>query len=129
MTQKTTNRWMTLNQIVDIIDRKIMKEQAGFRPGRSCCGQILNLTQYIEDGYEQKMITGVAFIDLTATYDTINHRILLCKINSLIGDNRLTRVIGSLLQNRRFYVTLNEKNSRWRLQKNGLPQGSILSPI
>ena len=37
--------------------------------------------------------------------------------------------IWNLLSNRRFYVELNNERSRWRLQKNGLPQGSVLSPI
>ena len=34
-----------------------------------------------------------------------------------------------MLSNRRFYVELNNERSRWRIQKNGLPQGSVLSPI
>ena len=34
-----------------------------------------------------------------------------------------------MLSNRRFYVELNNERSRWRKQKNGLPQGSVLSPI
>lgn len=33
------------------------------------------------------------------------------------------------MQNRRFYVTLLNQNCRWRLQKNGLAQGSVLAPI
>ena len=33
------------------------------------------------------------------------------------------------ITNRRFYADLNNERSRWRLQKNGLPQGSVLSPI
>ena len=32
-----------------------------------------------------------------------------------------------LLSNRRFYVKLNKERSRWRKQKNGLPQGSVLA--
>ena len=34
-----------------------------------------------------------------------------------------------MLSNRRLYVELNNERSRWRKQKNGLPQGSVLSPI
>ena len=34
-----------------------------------------------------------------------------------------------MLSNRRFYVELNNERSRWRKQKNGLPHGSVLSPI
>ena len=34
-----------------------------------------------------------------------------------------------MLSSRRFYVELNNKRSRWRKQKNGLPQGSVLSLV
>ena len=34
-----------------------------------------------------------------------------------------------MLSSRRFHVELNNERSRWRKQKNGLPQGSVLSPI
>lgn len=71
----------------------------------------------------------MAFIDLTAAYDTVNHRKLLRKLYHLTGDYKLTMVIGSFLPNRRFYVSLNGRNNKWRVQKNGLPQGSVLSPI
>ena len=40
-----------------------------------------------------------------------------------------TDLIGKMLHNRRFYVELNGQKSRWRNQKNGLPQGSVLSPV
>ena len=53
----------------------IIKEQAGFRSGKSCTRQLLNLTQHIEDGYEEGMITGTGFVDLFAAYDTVNHRL------------------------------------------------------
>lgn len=57
---------MILNRINTFVDEKLIPQQAGFRPGKSCCGQILNLTQHIEDGFEENMITGVAFLDLSA---------------------------------------------------------------
>lgn len=120
---------LILNRISEALNAKIIEQQAGFRPGKSCCGQILNLTQHIEDGFERRKITGVTFIDLTAAYDTVNHRRLLRKLYDMTKDYRLTSVIGLFLQNRRFYVSLQNKNSRWRVQKNGLPQGSVLSPV
>ena len=44
-------------------------------------------------------------------------------------DSPLCRVIQNMLSSRRFYVELNNERSTWRKQKNGLPQGSVLSPI
>lgn len=76
---------------------------------------------------KRKNITGVALIDLAAAYDTVNHRILLDKIHNLTKG--FTQIIKALLQHRRFYVTLGSNKSRWRRQKNGLPQGSVLAPI
>ena len=65
---------LIMTRISPIVEEQMSPDQAGFRPGRSCCDQLLNLTQYIEDGFEEKKITGTVFVDLTAAYDTVNHR-------------------------------------------------------
>ena len=119
---------MILNRIAPTIEQHLIKEQAGFRSGKSCTSQLLNLTQHIEDGYEEGMITGTAFVDLSAAYDTVNHRLLIQKLYNTTLDSQLCRVIQNLMSDRRFYVELNNERSRWRIQKNGLPQGSVLSP-
>ena len=49
------------------------------------------------------MITGAAFVDLSAAYDTVNHRLLIQKLFNITQDRTLCRV-------------------------NGLPQESVLSP-
>ena len=67
---------MILNRLNPITEHTITKEQAGFRAGKSCTNQLLNLTQYIEDGYEKILTTGTVFVDLSATHDTVNHRVL-----------------------------------------------------
>ena len=64
---------MVLNRIAPTIEQHLINEQAGFRPGKSCTSQLLNLIQHIEDGYQESMITGTAFVDLSAAYDTVNH--------------------------------------------------------
>ena len=38
-------------------------------------------------------------------------------------------MIRTLLENRRFFVKLGGKRSRWRPQRNGLPHGSVLAPL
>ena len=119
---------MLLNRLVPSVDSTLIKEQAGFRPGKSCTGQILNLTQTIENGFENKKITGVALVDLTAAYDTINHRLMLKKLYDTTMDYEFVRIFEALLSNRRFFVNHQGKNSRWRISKNDLPQGSVLAP-
>ena len=66
---------MILNRIAPTIEQHLIKEQAGIRPGKSCTSQLFNLTQHIEDGYQECMITGTSFVDLSAAYYTVNHRL------------------------------------------------------
>ena len=87
------------------------------------------MTQHIEDGYQRGIITSAAFVDLSAAYDAVNHRILIQKLCNITQDSPLCRANQNMLSSRRFYVELNNERSRWRKQKNGLPQGSVLSPI
>lgn len=119
---------LILNRLQPIIEEKLISEQAGFRPGKSCTGQILNMTQYIEDGFETGCVTGAVLVDLSAAYDTVNHRRLLDKVYQTTKDHRLCMIIQTMLSNRRFFVTLGGQRSRWRIQRNGLPQGSVLAP-
>ena len=84
-------------------------------------------SQHIEDGYQEGKITGTAFVDLSAAYDTVNHRLLIQKLYNTTQDSKLCRVIQNLLSNRTFYVELNNERSRWRKEKNGLPQSSVLA--
>jgi len=88
---------MLLHRVTAMADTKLIREQAGFRPGSSCTGQILNLTQHIEDGFESRKVTGVAFVDLTAAYDTVNHKLLLYKLYKIAKDYGLVDMIIVLL--------------------------------
>ena len=119
---------LILTRITLTVESHLTPDQCGFRSGRSCVGQVLNLTQFIEDGFQTGQVTGAVFIDLTAAYDTVNHRALLLKLGKMIQNSAIVRIVESLLKNRRFYVEMEGKKSRWRAQKNGLPQGSVLAP-
>ena len=68
-------------------------------------------------------------MDVSAAYDTVNHRRLLSQVLEITGDVQLTDLIRTMLESRRFFVVLNGKKSRWRRQRNGLPHGSVLAPM
>ena len=120
---------MILNR--PITEHTIIKKQAGFRAGQSCTSQLLNLTQYIEGGYEKRLTTGTVFVDLSAAYDTVNYKVLLTKLYGMTEDAEFTNYQTHRKYDEKstFYVELNGKKSRWHNQKNGLPQGSVLSPV
>ena len=54
---------LILNRVSPLLEQHLIKEQAGFRPGKSCTSQLLNLIQHIAYGYQRGMITGAAFVD------------------------------------------------------------------
>ncbi|KAG5875033.1 hypothetical protein JTB14_008142 [Gonioctena quinquepunctata] len=59
------------NRICPAVDILIPVEQAGLRSGSSCTDQVLSLTTHIGAGFGRELRTSVAFIDLTAAYDTV----------------------------------------------------------
>ena len=75
------------------------------------------------------LVVTIVLVDPSATYDTVNHRRLLEKVYNMTRDYRLMYMIRTLLENRRIFVELRGKISRWRPQRNGLPQGSVLAPL
>ena len=95
----------------------------------SCTSQLLNLTQHIENGYQNHMITGVHLLTCLQHMTQLTIGSCYRKPTNTTRDSALCRVIQNMLSSRRFYVVLNSEHSRWRKQKNGLPHGSVLSPV
>lgn len=112
----------------DLMDR-VPDYQAGFKPNRSCTDQVLALTTFIEKGYQQCLKTSVAFVDLTAAYDTVWRQGMIYKLLKTTGCIKSTYLIDSMLSNRLFQVTMSDESSRVRKLNNGLPQGSVLAPL
>ena len=89
---------MVLNRTAPTIEQHLIKDHTGFRPGKSYISQLLNLTQHIEDVYQESMITGTAFVDLSAAYDTVNHRLLIQKLFNITQDSTLCVTLDVELQ-------------------------------
>jgi hypothetical protein len=118
---------LILQRINPILEQTINVEQAGFRRGRSTCDQVLALTTFIENGFQENLKAGTVFLDLTAAYDTVWHAGLLLKLSRVLP-RWVVEIIALFLRDRRFRVHMGEACSSWRRQSNGLPQGSVLSP-
>lgn len=83
-------------------------EQVGFRNNKGCEKQVLALAILIEAGLQKKLKTSVAFIDLSATYDTVWRHGLLYKFSKDINYRKLVTLLEVIL-NRRFQVYLRNK--------------------
>jgi len=68
-------------------------------------------------------------LELSSAYDTVWKRGLTLKLAKIIRCKSTLHLIESLLSNRKYNVFLNGTVSRYRYLQNGLPQGSVLSPI
>ena len=71
-------------RVESLVDPLLPKEQAVFRHRKSTVDQVVLLTQNIEDSFEAKKKAGAVFVDLTAAYDTVWHRGLICKLLRLL---------------------------------------------
>jgi len=69
------------------------------------------------------------YLDLAKTFDTINHSILLLKLNKLGLRNNLLKLFSSYLNNRKQYVKIKESMDSLGLVKCGVPLGTVISPI
>ncbi|KAJ3605934.1 hypothetical protein NHX12_027977 [Muraenolepis orangiensis] len=118
------------DRIEPVVDPQLPREQAGFRRGRSTVDQVTLLTQDIEDSFQAKEKVGVVLLDLTAAYDTVWHRGLHLKLLRTIPDWHMVKFIMEMLSNRSFILrTSDGQRSRLRRLRNGVPQGSVLSPL
>jgi len=87
------------------------------------------LTTHIENGYNNKQKTAVAFIDLLSAYDTMWWKGLLSKFLDVFPCKTLYMLLNNLLSYRKIIVYIGEGKSKMRLLNNGLPQGSVLAPL
>jgi len=111
------------------INVTILLEQAGFRPNRSCCNQVLSLTTYIEAGFEMGKKIVTTLIGLTAAYDTVWRKGFLLKLLRIIPCKTLSQLLNNLLSDWFFVVNKNNAKNKMRHLNNGLPQGFVLAPL
>jgi exonuclease III len=120
---------LILNRIGPLVSEVIPMEQAGFTSSRSCSDQVLSLTTHIEAGFQKCLKTSVAFVDLTAAYDTVWKQGLLYKLIQVVPCRTTIQLIGNMLSDRKFNVILGSGISNEKKLNNGLPQGSVLAPL
>jgi len=73
------------------------QEQVGFRHGRSIVDQVTLLTLDIKDSFSAKKKAGAVFVELTAAYDTLSHRCLICNLLQLLPVSHMVRMIMELV--------------------------------
>jgi len=103
--------------------------QSGFRQRRKTTDHILPLHDAIQKSLGNKHNVLSVFTDLEKAYDVVNKDVLLSKLHRYGISGRMFRFIHSFLSNRTFQVRLGSTLSSTKRLENGIPQGSVLSPI
>ena len=107
----------------------IYKLQYGFRKKHSTNHALLSIVEEIRKNLNNKTFSCGVFVDLEKAFDTVNHMILIEKLEHYGIRGPTNKWIKSYLMNRKQYVNLNGVNSDVGLVTCGVPQGSILGPL
>ena len=112
-------------------DQNILYDkQFGFRTGHSTEHAIAQLVDQIYEAFEKNEYTLGVFIDLSKAFDTVDHSILLKKLELYGITNRNYAWIKSYLSNRLQYIQIDENSgTEYCVVKCGVPQGFILGPL
>ena len=110
-------------------NKSLIPHQFGFRKDHSTDYAILHLYDRIVNSLSKKEHTIAIFMDLSKAFDTIDHQILLHKLN-LYGVRGIALAwFKDYLHNRQQYVSFRTQDSLKQNITCGVPQGSILGPL
>ena len=107
----------------------IYENQFGFRKKHSTEHALSAIIEQIRTNLDNKTFSAAVFIDLEKAFDTVNHCILLKKLDHYGINNIANRWLGSYLSNRMQNVSLNGASSENQPITCGVPKGSILGPL
>lgn len=107
----------------------LSNNQFGFIKNRGTKDALNKLTNYIVDKIDKKEAISVAFLDLAKAFDTVNHSILLMKLNRYGIRGLPNKLLESYLKNRQQRVKINGHQSQFKTVTSGVPQGTILGPL
>ena len=74
-------------------------------------------------------MNSVIFLDIKKAFDTVNHEVLLNKLNCYGVSDKELLFVSSYLQSRTQFCSINGYQSTPKKVIRGVPQGSILGPL
>ena len=106
----------------------IVSHQFGFRPSSSTGDAVLEFLDRVYELLNGGKLLMPVYLDFSKAFDTVNHNILLQKIERYGIRGLSNNWFRSYLLNRKQYVSIGDSNSKINTISMGVPQGSILGP-
>ena len=110
-------------------DNLLTNCQSGFRGLHSTVTALLEATNDWSYNIDHGSVNAVLFLDLKKAFDTVDHEILLGKLNSYGIYGVAGNWFRSYLSERKQKCFVNGHFSTNRLLRCGVPQGTILGPL
>ena len=107
----------------------LYENQYGFRSKHSTLHAVISITDKIQKAIDQGYYSCGIFLDLSKAFDTVNHPILLDKLEYYGIRGLAKQWFESYLMNRMQFVSLGSCKSDMLNISSGVPQGSVLGPI
>ena len=107
----------------------LYEHQYGFRKNKSTIHSLMQITEQIKFSIEKGMYGCGIFLDLKKAFDTVNHSILLRKLEHYGVRETSLHWFTSYLANRKQFVYFNGHKSETKSINCGVPQGSVLGPL
>ena len=104
-------------------------EQHGFRKGKSCVTQLLEVLEDWMDKLDKKQEIDVIYFDFEKAFDKVPHKRLITKLKGYGIQGNLLRLIKNFLSDRTRKVIVNGEESNPASVTSGILQGSVLGPI
>ena len=102
--------------------------QYGFRNKMCTTHALINLVEEISSSIDAKKFSIGVFIDLKKAFDTVNHALLIDKLEFYGVRGPAKMWLKSYLQDRKQFVQIDDCKSTLLNVNCGVPQGSILGP-
>ena len=103
----------------------LYEKQHGFRKGRSCESQLLELTHDLLNGLHDGKQTDLIVMDFAKTFDNVCHEKLLTTLHSYSVDPTTIHWIRGSLSNRSQSVVIERAQSPPLPFTSGVPQGTV----
>ena len=104
--------------------------QSAYRKGHSTETALLKVTNDILMNMDRQHVTLLVMLDLSAAFDTVNHEILLNRLDSRVGvKGQVLKWFASYRTNRSLRVSFGQALSEKFELSYGVPQGSCLGPL